>query len=199
MAVLAIKHEPKCKLCQHPQRSQIDTLLELRSALQNDAEGNRVNSDYVIEKLVGMGVINPTLDNLKNHWRRHCEVTTEEAVVKGQVMAAQRMLDILSGAYTVDLNAELDKLWAIGIAEIEGRIAAGEKSGITPDILMRIAQEKTRRSHNESQDELLKALAGGIAAVAPALAGAIRPALPEGPRVIGEAHVIEADAVEVES
>lgn len=184
MAVIASKHEPRCKLCSHPQRPEIDRLLEMRSKRQT-VDGVRVNAEYVIERLREMEVDNPTEDNIKDHWRKHCTVTTDGSIEAQQQAAANEILKILAQGGSVDINSDLDKLWAIGRAEIEARVSRGERSGITPDIMLRIAQEKTRRQHNETQDELLKALTGGIAA-----------AITAPPKQIDGAEVVEVEAVE---
>lgn len=164
MAVLAIKTETKCKLCVHTHRPEIDAWIERRSNREVDTDGVRINLEYVLEKMRGLGVENPTEENVKNHWQKHCARTADTTVVATKTAAAEALIKILSGEVTVDVNRDLDRLWAIGLAEIEARIAAGERSGITPDVLLRVAQEKTRRAHNETQADLLTALTGGIAA-----------------------------------
>jgi hypothetical protein len=163
MAVLPIKHEPKCKLCSHDRRPDIDAILELRSNLGVDDGGNRVNLVYVLERFAEWGVVNPTADNVKNHWRKHCQVINSEAMEAAQSAALVELERMDREGVHVDVNRDLDWMWGIGLAEIRGRVARGEKSGITPDMLMKVAAEKTRRQHNESQDELLKALTGGVA------------------------------------
>jgi len=162
MAVLAIKTEPKCKLCTHPARAEIDALIERRSNREELEDGTRINIGYVIERLREFGVLNPNEENVKNHWQKHCTKTSSTTVVATQTAAAEKLIEILSGKVVVDVNADLDRLWAIGLAEIEARIAAGERSGITPDVLLRVAQEKTRRAHNETQSELLNMLGNGL-------------------------------------
>lgn len=163
MAVLASRSESKCKLCQHPQRADIDALLERRSNKESDEAGNRINATYVLRTLGEWGVTNPTEDNIKIHWRRHCEKIQSETLEAVQHAALQKLEEMERDGVHIDVNQDLDWLWAIGLAEIRERIARGEKSGITPDLLMKVAAEKTRRQHNESQDELLRALTGGIA------------------------------------
>jgi len=186
MAVLALKTEPKCKLCTHPARAEIDALIERRSNRETMEDGTRVNIEYIIAEFEKMGVVNPTGDNVKNHWLKHCSRTSETTVVATQKAASEALIKILSGEVTVDVNRDLDRLWAIGLAEIEARIATGERSGITPDVLLRVAQEKTRRAHNETQSELLNMLGTGLAA-------AFKPAAKQ----IEEA-TIDAEIIEIE-
>ena len=188
MAVLASRSEPRCKLCQHPRRAEIDALLERRSNKEKDEAGNRINLEYVLRTFGEWGVQNPNEDNIKIHWRKHCERIQSEALEAVQHAALQKLEEMERDGVVIDINRDLDWLWAIGLAEIRERIARGEKSGITPDLLMKIAGEKTRRQHNETQDELLRALAGGIAG---ALAA-------NQPVQLGRTADLELPAVEVE-
>lgn len=190
MAVLVIKSEPKCKLCQHPRRVEIDELLELRADRARDKDGNFTHTtDQVIAMLrADFEVENPTLDNLKIHWRKHCARTQATTAVAAQEAAADKLIQILTGEVKVDVDTDLDRLWAIGLAEIEARISRGERSGITPDLMVRIAQEKGRRQHNEVTHELLTALTGGIGQ-----------ALGQGVKQIGRAEVVDADVRELTS
>jgi hypothetical protein len=163
VAVLAIKNEPKCKLCQSPRRAEVDVLLERRSNLETDGIGKRINLAYVLAAFAEWGVTNPTEENVKTHWRKHCE-KIESGVVEQMQTAALQALDRMErDGVVVNVNEDLDWLWAIGIAEIRERVARGDRSGITPDLLLKVAAEKTRRQHNESQEELLRSLAGGMA------------------------------------
>lgn len=166
MTVRAIKTEPKCKLCQHPKRAEIDGWIERRSNHEIDDSGNRINGEYVLRELKELGVVNPTIENVALHFRKHCEKVdsgTAAALEIAATEAASTVLAILRGdTEKRDLDTDLDVLWAIGIAEIEARVARGERTGITPDLMMKIAAEKNRRAHNETQADLLGALVGGI-------------------------------------
>lgn len=197
MAVLAIKSEPRCKLCQSPERAAIDALLEQRSNGESDDQGNRINLAYVLRQFAAWGVANPNEDNVKVHWRKHCQKNTSQVVAAANEQAAEAVIKILRGeGDPVDVNADLDKLWAVGMAELDARIARGERSGLTPDMLLKIAAEKSRRSHNETQDSLLHALVGGIGA---SLQQAASPRkLPEG-EVVLEIEATDAEVTEVEA
>lgn len=188
MAVLPLKDEPKCKLCRSGHRTRIDELLEIRSN-RGDLDGVKVNQDYVLAELGKMGVVNPTGDNIRIHWAKHCRVIEDEIVEQAQAGLMIRLHDMAVNGVTVDINKDLDKLWAIGMAEMEERIARGGMSGITPEMLMKIAAEKTRRSHNETQDKLMSVLAGGIAH---AITGSKQVMLPTR---IDDAEVIELEPI----
>lgn len=164
MAVLATKTEPKCKLCRHPNRAEIDALLEKRSKGETDDQGRRFNQEYVLEILATWGVKNPTAENIKNHWRKHCEVVSAETVeeqeqaldeLKTQMLA---ILDESDGSVDGDLLAT----FRLGIARIRGRILRGEDPGVSLDHAMKAAAELSKRQHNEAGRELLGALVGGI-------------------------------------
>jgi hypothetical protein len=167
VAVIASKTEPKCKLCQHPQRTEIDALLEQRSSRATDENGVQVNGDYVLARLGEMGVSNPTRENLSVHWRKHCERVTGskgDQLEEEQAKALDELIAILdSDEYPETMDGHLQKLWDLGLAEVKRRIMRGDSSGITLDQMRWIAGERTRRQHNESQSDLLAALTGGIA------------------------------------
>jgi hypothetical protein len=190
MGVLAIKDEPRCKLCSHPKRHDIDALLERRSNREQDEAGNQINAEYVLRILGDWGVTNPTEENLKVHFRKHCEVVSSEevAVAQGAVLLAVEQAQ--REGVVVDVNADLDWLWMVWMLEIRERVARGEKSGLPVDFGLKVAAEKTRRSHNESQDELLRALTGGMAVALGQRKTA--PMLPS-PEVVEDAEFSEAE------
>jgi len=188
VAVLAVKTEPKCKICTSPAREEIDLVIERRS---NREAG--INLDYVLKFMEGCGLPNPVADNVTNHWKKHCVKTNSEGVAKAQEVAAVALSAIAAGkGDPLRVDDVLDRTIAIGMAEIEARLAAGKASGISPDIILRAVQEKTRRAHNETQSDLLAALGGGIAA-------ALGQAAADKTYVkrIAPAEVVDAEAVEV--
>lgn len=162
MAVLPLKSEPKCKICSSPHRVELDDLLEIRSK-RGDLDGQRVNEAFVVEKMIGFGIPNPNSDNIRVHWRKHCRVIEDEVVEQAQAALVVRLQEMQENGVEVDINKDLDLMWAIGMTELQERIARGDRSGISPEMLLKIAAEKTRRSHNETQDKLMGVLAGGIA------------------------------------
>lgn len=174
MPVRVLKHEPRCKLCAHPLRTEIDALLEQRSLSLKDEAGERINAVYVIAKLAAMEVVNPTKENLTVHWMKHCERITgaQVAVDVSAAAAALDAVDAQGAALSVDIEGNLRRLFALGIAEVEEKIKLGQRSGVTVDHLMKISDALLRRGQNEAQSELLKALGGGIEQVfAKALGG----------------------------
>lgn len=161
MAVRQVKTEKRCKLCQSSHRSGIDALLELRSQGLDGADGKRVTEAVVIAACVEWGVLNPTKDNLTAHWRRHCERIDEEIAVKIDE-AVEASLAKLDSGTSVDPDYALDRVITVAMAEMEERIAQGQRSGVTVDMALKAIEAKTRRGHAESQSELLRALGGGI-------------------------------------
>lgn len=163
MAVLATKTERRCKLCTHPRRADIDALLERRSNRERDEAGSNINEEYVLKQLGDWGVHNPTPDNIKAHWKRHCEVITSKTLEATQKVALEKSRELIEGGKHVDVDENLRWLVTVGRAEIEERIVRGEKSGVTIDHVLKATAELTRRSHNAAQHDLLKELTGGIA------------------------------------
>lgn len=204
MPVIAVRSEPRCKLCSHARRDEIDALLELRSNGKS-VDGQRVNLEYVLAKFAEFGVDNPNRDNVTIHWRKHCEKVTEDEFEQRKDVVEKKMDEMFERAMAggVDVEADLDFLWALGIEQVRERVKNGQPAGITVDHLMKIAAEKGRRGQNEAQAELLKALG---ASTALAIKGEVKFAgiLPGAEPVVevpqlDEGDIIEGEVVEHES
>jgi hypothetical protein len=165
--IIPSKSEPKCKLCRHPQRNEIDQLLLLRKELTRDPEGKLMYTLPVVLKTLGeWGVENPTEDNIKNHLKRHCEVLADGAAPSATGEEVHRIeQDMLEALDSSDgtLDGDLLSMWQIGKLRLRKRILRGEDVGVTNDHMLKVAAELTKRSHNQSQHELITALTGGIA------------------------------------
>lgn len=193
MAVLAIKSEQKCKLCRHDKRAEIDALLELRSNRTRGEDGQlKYTLDVVLKTLAEWGVDNPTEENCKTHYRKHCEVVSAE-VIEAETKAVEEAIQRVLDGEVIDPDQALDFVVAGAIAKAKERLARGENP-FTPDHLLKAIDAKTRRSHNEAQREVLGALAGGIGKH---LLGASQP------KQISEAEVVDVELlleeVEVEA
>jgi hypothetical protein len=192
VGVIAIKNEPKCKLCRHPQREEIDALLELRSALTRDPETKQLiyTLPVVLKQLAEWGVENPTEDNIKAHWRKHCEVVAEGVAVGHDAALEELRVEMLTilDASDGSIESDLTALRKLAMARIRLRVMKGEDPGVTVDQLLKSVAEMTKRAHNEATHELLTSLAGGMTR-----------ALAERrtPRAIEGAEVVDAEAVEV--
>lgn len=182
MRVVAKKTELKCKLCSHADRGWIDDLLLKRSQRGKDADGVSVNLPYVLEKLAELGVANPTEDNVKGHWKNHCEVISEEVAAEQET----RRKEIVKRAdgEPVDVDAVLDKIITLGESDLDTRVELTGSSGVTVDQMLKAAQVKSQRRTDEATRQLLGVSA---AAIAGAFSG---PALPP-PAPELEAEVIE--------
>ena len=187
MPVTVLKSEPKCKLCRSDFRTEIDALLEQRSNRAFDEAGNRINEQYVLEKCAEYGVPNPTPDNLKLHWAKHCTVESNEVVTAAASAQLDKLEELLAGGEHANLDEALRSIVTLGVAGFRERIAKG-MNPISVDHVLKAAAELTRRSHNEAQEDLLSALTGGLAK-----------ALGQAPKQIGDGTVIDVEAKEVEA
>lgn len=191
MAVLALKTEPRCKICRSAHREEIDALLERRSKLESDADGKRINLQYVLARLTELGVPNPNEENIKSHWgRQKHSFIISEAEEKEQATALDDLksemlatLDASDGTVDGDLRA----IFKLGMHRIRGRIMRGEDPGVSVEHALKASAELTKRRDNEVKQELLGALTAGIVK-------SIAPASP--PKQIEGAEVIEGEAVE---
>lgn len=184
--------EAKCKLCSHPERAKIDEAICQRS-------NREINGDALLERLAELDVANPTLDNVKNHLKRHCkliepDVADREARVKTELeKTAMAMFEDALGEdwrdRPISAEALIDLQRRLYAHELELRIAEGLPSGITTDHVLKGVAEQTKRKQEEGLSELFKGVGRGVEA---ALKNATaQPALPVG-------EVIEGRAVEVE-
>lgn len=163
MPVLPIKTELKCKLCKHPEREAIDALLEMRSNRQKDAAGVLVNEAYVKDFLLKAGVDNPTLDNIKNHWKKHCEVVKEETKEALEGEREKAIADLMARAHEMSLDDLMEWVARQGVHEAMLRELLEGKSGVTLDHSMKAVDTITRRKQENGQRKFFEALGGGIA------------------------------------
>jgi hypothetical protein len=165
--VTALKHEPMCKLCRHPRRTEIDQLIELRANRTRDPETGKLayTMPVVIEKLAEWGVDNPNEDNVKNHWRKHCEMIKDGAAAAHGVAVVANTDDMLAILDKSDgtVDGYLRSVIELNAGAIRAKILRGEAPGVTVDHALKAVAELTKRSHNEAQHNLMEALAGGIA------------------------------------
>lgn len=191
MPVLATKTELRCKLCAHPRRPEIDALLERRSKRERDEDGNNINVDYVRGRLREMGVPNPTAENIKVHWKKHCEVITSRELDVRQEAAIETVEKAKRGELEVSADEFLDFVIAQGFAEAEARILLDGRAGVTIDQALKAVEAKTRRRQEEAQADLLRSLGGGIQRVFGVVEDAARKGL-DAPK----AEIVEGEAIE---
>lgn len=163
MAVRQIKSNPRCKLCATQYRAEIDALLEMRSLGQETEQGERVTLDFVLSAAAAWGVSNPTKDNVTGHFKNHCQMVDDDVVDLINAEQSQA-LALLEAGDKVDPDVALDRIVALGMAEIEAKVKSGQKTGIPPDLVLKAIQVKTQRKSSEAQSTLLQALGQGIAA-----------------------------------
>lgn len=191
LVIQASKTEPKCKLCTHPERAKIDEAICQRS-------NREINGDALIAKLGELQVENPTLDNVKNHLKRHCTLVEEktaaaEADVEVQLreIALQMFEDALGEDWReqpISAEALIDLQRRLYAHELSLRLAAGLPSGITTDHVLKGVAEQTKRKQEEGLSELFRGVGRGVEA---ALKNATAPA------ALPAAEVIDAEDAEV--
>lgn len=195
-AVQPIKTVTRCKLCAHPRRTEIDELLLKRSEGAVDEQGRRYNAERVKELLSEMGVQNPTDENIKVHWGKHCEKVSTE-LVAAQERKRIEVLEKIKDGETSDLltpDQALDFVIAQGAEELQLRIENEGKAGITVDQMMKAIEVKTRRKADDGVNKLLNEVGRGIAGVFVKKLAAGQPEPPPLPA----ADVVEGEATLVE-
>jgi hypothetical protein len=188
LSVVPIKSEPRCKICNSTDRPELDELLLQRSRRHRLEDGSYVTEKVVLARMAELGIANPTVDNLRLHWKRHCEVVSRKHQEERDEEAL-KLLDGLSAEDLLGMNRQqlVDLLMRQGIAEARVRASQTGKSGITMDHVLRLVELQIKEKGSEDQRRFLEAIGGGIArALGPGV-----PHLPAG-------EVIEAEVVEVE-
>lgn len=192
MAVRAIKTEPKCKLCRHPQRTEIDGLLELRSNLTRDPVTRKLiwTSPIVLAQLGEWGVENPTEENIKLHWKKHCEKVSGESVEEDNEAALAAIKNLQDGGVHADTDENLRMVGSVWRAQFDAKIAKGEIPAVSTEHMLKAAAELTRRASSETQHQLLTMFAEGMT-----IAAGKQPKQIEGAEVIDVEAVEEAEVV----
>ena len=187
--VRVVKNEPKCKLCRHPKRSDIDALLLRRSNRERDEAGRSINLDYVLEALTALEVLNPNVDNVKLHWQKHCEVVSTETAV-AQDLALNKLIDEVTPEQWAAMSADQKLNWIAnaGLTQEMVRIVTEGKSTISIDHVLRAMGEQRQRKQEESATKLMQELGGGIVT---ALARAAEPKQIESAEIVVDAVVVE--------
>lgn len=180
MIVQAIKSEARCKLCKSPARAEIDQLLLKRSLREKTDDGKPINLEYVLAMFAELGVVNPTEENVKGHWKNHCR-TVAEAEAEAQAEDFQEKYEqYLRGEFDFeDVDDGLRFLWSMYVRDQKAKAAKGEALGLTHDHAVKIADSMTKRKSAEATQELLGALGGAIAASAQRAIEGTPAALPE--------------------
>lgn len=179
MAILATETARSCKLCRHARRPEIDALIEQRS-------NRTIKPDDFFAALTEMGVENPTVDNVKNHLKKHCRIVDEnvaerEAEVESALkdLALTMFTEILGGDWREhDVSPEvlIELQRRLYVHELELRIAAGLPTGITHDHVLKGIAEQTKRKQEDAVNELLRGVGRGVETALSSMAA--RPALP---------------------
>lgn len=204
MAVHILREASRCKLCRaskafgRPEESEVNLLLEARSQRKKDEFGRQVNLGYVLGRYAELGIDNPTEDNVKSHLKHiefiHDSVAAQNERDREQAEAQVRAeLNQVSGADVADQIIDFEL--RVYLAERQIKAERGEIDALTADQIRGFIGEKTKRKHNDAQDELMRGLTGAVGAfVGKALGGSAAPAI-EPPVVEGE--VVGEEVVEV--
>jgi hypothetical protein len=164
MPVVAAKTELRCKLCRHERRAEIDELLLRRSRREQDDEGRNINLGYVLGRLGEWGVENPTEENVKVHFRRHCEVISENELAEQAKLEAELDAEIGEEARRLaeeyegrdDADSYLELVRRIGQLRLLAELRRGGVPSVTVDQARAVVDAQTRRKHNERVNTLLE-------------------------------------------
>ena len=157
MPVIAIRSEYRCKICRSPNRYEIDELLGERNKLSGAARKPSWHWSQFKDRLVELGIQNPTPQNVTTHWQGHCreldEATDQEiAMASGD---AARELAAQMQTLAPDADNLLDTALKIGHMRWQHELAKGEVPKFTPEQIRAFIDAKTRRKSNEQTGRLI--------------------------------------------
>lgn len=186
------KNEPKCKLCQHGDRERIDYLLLCRSKRQTDtATGNPINEEYVLAALRGLGVLNPTPDNLKVHFRKHVEVIAASVADEIEQATSELYAELIALAPTNPTATNLaDWQMRLWMARELARLRSGEGPSVTTDQAQQAQRILVQARSDDAQNQILGGLTVALGAAFKQLPQGERKTLPPS-EVIEDAEVEE--------
>lgn len=200
MPVEIVAKGPLCKFCRSDKADRINNLLERWHHREDSDEGGVITRSYVLKRLAEWGIDNPNYDNIKSH-RKHIRIVSEAqaaSVAQSEeednadwVEAQKRILEKIAerGGDVADRVVETQLLIFEEFTRIQ--LEKGIAKPATLDQIRGMIGEKTKRKASDAQDELLKALGGGIGMVfEKALGGGDQPKQIE--RVI-DGEVVECD------
>jgi len=168
LVVIPTRTEEKCKFCQHEARPDIDDILLERH------EGKLTIAES-LAKIALLDVPNPNYDNMRLHFKKHCEVLSETQLAErdaneGKVSdLAQEILNMCNkefgeGWESRPLTNDEFLLFTRICSQHDMllRIRRGEKTGATIDHGLKSVGEGTRRKHNESEEEMKNSIGAAL-------------------------------------
>lgn len=191
--VAVLKVEPRCKLCRHPDRAAIDSLLFRRSRGESDDQGVRITGEYVLAAFKELGVENPTKDNLTAHWGKHCEVVDAEERDANADELDEVFGPLLEGPTSeIDIDASLRAVFKVGLHDLARQYRDGTlKIGVAE--LRQIADTLERRRKTDAESELMRTFGRAMEGAMAVFAGNAPGELIEG-EVVEEGEVRELES-----
>lgn len=189
-----IKSQPQCKICSHPERTEIDKMIYRQRMKDVSDDGESMTLEYLLGYLVSIGVPSPNKTNVQLHWKNHTEIPSV-ALMQAESKAITQILEKITSEeiLTMPRTELLDLMMRQGVLEAGARLLATGKSGITVADVLKIAELQIREKGSEAQNEFLKALGGGIVA-------AVKNGIPakQAKQLANAEVVVDADVEEIE-
>lgn len=156
LARIPSRTEPRCKICMHPKRLQIEQLLVMRARGERyGPEQKKVTYPYVIELAQELWGLRLTEENIENHEARHFQVKKAIKRAKERVASASDRLAKQAVVEEIlqEFNAEdaLDEIAAYGLKNIR----EDEGASITPDHTLKALDLKLKRTQSAQLAEFV--------------------------------------------
>lgn len=169
MPVKPLKTQPRCKICMHDRRAEIDEVLHLRATHGKLPDGKVAMLTPVLEHLAGeYGVENPTKENIDTHWKKHCEVVETQEEALGEQNAIRDAIEAELGEDWDDRILNYDEVLKILFSFeskklIKSLIRGDALQGAAVERVLKMSQELNKQGGSNAVDELNEALAQAAA------------------------------------
>ena len=174
MAVQIIKKSPNCKFCKHERSDDINALLDRHHFKEKGPDGKLLTLRTVYEILTSWGIDNVNRENYLSHRKhirfvddetRHAQIAAGTQDDEDWIEAQKRVL-ARAGERTGDVADRVVETQLLIFEEWTNiQLKRGTIKPGTLDQVKGLIGEKTKRKSSDAQDELLKALGGGIGMV----------------------------------
>ena len=156
LAKIPSKTEPRCKICMHPKRLQIEQLLVMRARGERyGPEQKKVTYPYVIELAQELWGLRLTEENIENHEARHFQV--KKAIKRAKERVANASDKLQKEAVVAEILQEygaegaVDQIWAMGLRNI----FEDDGASITVDHTLKALDMKLKRSQSAQLAEFV--------------------------------------------
>lgn len=156
LPAIRTKTEPRCKICLHPKRIEIEQMMVLQARKErNEETGHLWTIDDIQAYALKHWDFVITDENYRNHIEKHFCI--RESVQKAARMVAKQSDKLLQTTVLTEILADLqtdavlEEIIAFGVKNMRD----DEGASITPDLMLKAIQEKNKRREDDEFKDML--------------------------------------------